>query len=88
MYFILEPFVEIILGILVIAFFVWVSVKFLAFLFRKAKQAIGWLGPYIVSILPAAGSYIVTSTLFGAGNWEASVTGFITAAIAGTVLNA
>lgn len=79
---------EFILGAIVVAFFVWVSIKFLAFLFIKAKQAIGWAGPYLVSIIPAAGSYIVTSSLFGAGNWDATVTGFVTAAIAGTVLNA
>ena len=62
-------------------------IKFLKFVFIQAKSFFGWIGTYLVAAVPAAGAYMITISLFGVGIAEASLTGFITAAIIGTVMS-
>ena len=84
----MADFFALILVILIAAGFIWLSIKFLKFLFVTAKKTVGWVGPYLVSAVPASGAYIVTHTLFGAGHYAPTLAGFLTAAIAGTFLGA
>jgi hypothetical protein len=79
---------SIIVGLLVIAGMVWLSIKILIGLFRAMKKFFGWIGPYILAALPGAGTYVITSAVFGVGVSEASISGFLTAAIIGALVNA
>ncbi len=72
--------------IIVAGFFIWLSYKFLKFVFVMAKKAIGWIGPYIVATVPAIATYIVTQSIFGVGVSEASWAGLVTAAVLGTIM--
>ena len=78
---------DVLIAIVVIGIALWLSLKLLKFLFIGAKKAIGWIGPYVVAAIPAAGAYIVTTALFGVGVKEASITGFLTALFIGAVMN-
>lgn len=79
---------EVMIPILVGMLFIYLSFKLLGFLFRLAKSALGFIGPFIVAAIPGAGAYVVNTMMFGVGISEATLSGFITAAIAGTVLGA
>lgn len=76
-----------VIGVATIGFFLWISLKILKLMFLMAKKTIGWVGPYIMAAIPAAGAYFITYTLFGVGISEASISGFLTALIIGTVMN-
>ena len=81
-----ESDMEIVISIVVIAVMVWLSVVALKWLFIGMKKALGFIGPYIAGAVPASLAYLVTHGLFGVGLAEASITSFLTAVIAGTVV--
>lgn len=78
---------ELIISGVIIAIALYISLKVLKFLFIQAKKLLGWLGGYIVAIAPGAGTYLVTSAIFGSGTSNASLTSILTIAIIGTVMN-
>lgn len=78
---------EIILSVIAIGVALAISLIALKFLFIQAKRLIGWVGPYLVAIIPSAGVYVIGKLLFGVGSYNASGTGIVTMIVVGTVLN-
>jgi hypothetical protein len=79
---------DLIIGLASIGIALWISIALLKFLFVTSKKIIGWLGPYIVAVMPSAMMYLFTTNIFGWGTSNASLTGLITAITIGTVMNA
>ena len=77
---------DLVIGIVVMAVMVWLSIVALKWLFIGMKKALGFIGPYIAAAIPASLAYLITHGLFGVGLAEASITSFLTAVIAGTVV--
>lgn len=49
---------DLIIGLVSIGIALWISIVILKFLFVTAKRFIGWIGPYIVAILPSSMMYL------------------------------
>ena len=79
---------DLIIGLASIAIALWISFTILKFLFVTSKKIIGWVGPYLVAVMPSAMMYLFTTNIFGWGTSNASLTGLITAITLGTVMNA
>jgi len=79
---------DLIIGLVSIGIALWISITILKFLFVMAKRFIGWIGPYIVAVLPSTIMYLVTTNFFGYGTTNASITGLLTAIGIGTLMNA
>lgn len=79
---------DLIIGMASIIFTIWLSIVFLKFLFIGAKKLIGWIGPYIVAVMPSTLMYLFTTNFLGYGTGNASLTGLITAISIGTIINA
>jgi len=78
---------DLIIGLASIAVALWISFTILKFLFVTSKKIIGWVGPYVVAVMPSLAMYAITTDLFGYGTTNASITGLITAVGIGTVMN-
>jgi len=78
---------DLIIGLASIGISIWVSFIVLKSLFIGAKKFLGWIGPFIVSILPSSAMYMLTAGLFDHGTTNASLTGLITAITLGTIFN-
>lgn len=79
---------DLIIGLASIGIALWISIVILKFLFVAAKRFIGWIGPYIVAVLPSSIMYVVTTNILGYGTTNASLTGLLTAIGIGTFMNA
>jgi len=75
------------IGLLSIIGALWISIKLLKFLFITSKRIIGWIGPYIIAVMPSTMMYLFTTNVFGYGTTDASLIGLITAITIGTVMN-
>ena len=78
---------DLIIGLASIGIALWISFTILKFLFVTSKKIIGWVGPYIVAVMPSAMMYLFTTNFFGYGTAKASLTGFISSALIGTMMN-
>ena len=78
---------DLIIGLASIGIALWISFTILKFLFITSKKIIGWVGPYIVAVMPSAMMYLFTTNFFGHGTTNASLTGIISAALIGTIMN-